>query len=54
MALVITFILFAVAFVIRCYEVLHEEAVDNLSLASGQSLDKQDYDTFFAEELEYL
>ena len=54
MTLVITFILFAVAFMVRCYEVLHEETVDNLSLASRQKLDEQGDDTFFAEELEYL
>ena len=54
MALVITFILFAVAFMVRCYEILHEETVDNLSLASGQKFAEQDYDTYFAEELEYL
>lgn len=54
MVLVITFILFGVAFIVRCCEILHEEAVDNLSLASEQGLDEYGYDTFFAEELEYL
>ena len=52
MALVITLILFALAFMVRCYEVLHEEAVDNLSSVSGRK--NEEYDTFFAEELEYL
>lgn len=54
MAFVTTFILFAVAFMVRCYEVLHEKTVDDLSLASQQQFDEQGYDTFFAEELEYL
>lgn len=49
----ITFTLFVVAFIVRCYEVLHEEAIDNLSLVSGQK-DGRGYDAFFAEELEYL
>lgn len=49
-----TFILFAVAFFVRCYEVLHEDTVDNLSLVSEQQFDKQSYDIYFAEELEYL
>lgn len=52
MALVITLILFALAFMVRCYEVLREEAVDNLSSVSGRK--NEEYDTFFAEELEYL
>ena len=43
MALVITLILFALAFMVRCY---------NLSSVSGRK--NEEYDTFFAEELEYL
>lgn len=53
MAFVIIFILFVVAFIVRCYEVLHEETIDNLSLVPEQK-DEHDYDAFFAEELEYL
>ena len=39
---------------IRCYEVLSEEIVDNLSLAHEPKSEIGCYDTFFAEELEYL
>ena len=52
MALVITLILFALAFMVRCYEVLHEEAVDNLSSVSGRK--NEEYETFFFFFLEYL
>lgn len=54
MTLVITCMLFMVAFMIRCYEVLIEEKVDNLSLALEPKSEISGYDTFFAEELEYL
>ena len=43
-----------VAFMIRCYEVLSEEKVDNLSLALEPKYEIGCYDKFFAEELEYL
>ena len=54
MTLVITCMLFMVAFMIRCYEVLSEEKVDNLSLALEPQYEIGCYDKFFAEELEYL
>lgn len=54
MTLVITCMLFMVAFMIRCYEVLSEEKVDNLSLALEPKYEIGCYDKFFAEELEYL
>lgn len=54
MTLVITCMLFMVAFMIRCYEVFSEEKVDNLSLALEPKSEIGCYDTFFAEELEYL
>ena len=54
MTLVITCMLFMVAFIARCYEVLSEDKVDNLSLAQEPKSESGCYDTFFAEELEYL
>ena len=54
MTLVITCILFMVAFIIRCYEVLSEEKVDTLPLSLELKSEIACYDTYFAEELEYL
>lgn len=54
MTLLVTCMLFIVAFIFRCYEVLNEEIVDNFSLAPDSKSEADCYNTFFAEELEYL
>ena len=56
MVFVVTLMFFVMAFIVRCNEVLNLKTVASLpsALELEEGSDEGCYDTFFAEELEYL